>query len=255
MQLFDNFDNQPQNYIPNNMFPRIPEIMVSLDDDTIKPIFRDGRLVGYKWNWGDVIKLPIKNEIHIKIPAGSLTTYVHEEAPTTDTQGDFIGQKFYNFTDFRSWTLKEVLETEPEEPEEDLSNCVGYAIVDQAVVQADSDTPQVDPQDTPQDVSYAYVWEEDKMFTYSKNIGQDYTLPLPWNEHDQIVVQLFNFRKEPIRQYISYEPDFVWELTPDESLTIVPGIYFLNVHIENRFEDISTYLRLTNAYEIVVQGF
>ena len=231
MQLFDNFDNIPQNYIPNNMFPRIPEIMVALDNDTVKPLFRDGKQVGYKWNWGDVIKLPIKNEIHIKVPNGSLTTNTHEEVPTTETVGDFIGQKFYNFKDFRSWTLREILKEEIQPYYEG------------------------EEQETTGEVVYTYVWEEDPMFTYSKNIGQDYTLPLPWNEHDQIVVQLFNFRKECIREDIYYEPDIVWELTPDESLKIVAGIYFLNVHIENRFEDISSYLRLTNAYEIVVQGF
>ena len=235
MQLFDNFDNIPQNYIPNNMFPRIPEIMVALDNDTVKPLFRDGRQVGYKWNWGDAIKLPIKNEIHIKVPNGSLTTNTHDEVPTTETVGDFIGQKFYNFKDFRSWTLREILKEEIQPYYEGEEQEISDEVSDEVV--------------------YTYVWEEDPMFTYSKNIGQDYTLPLPWNEHDQIVVQLFNFRKECIREDIYYEPDIVWELTPDESLKIVAGIYFLNVHIENRFEDISTYLRLTNAYEIVVQGF
>lgn len=235
MQLFDNFDNIPQNYIPNNMFPRIPEIMVALDNDTVKPLFRDGRQVGYKWNWGDVIKLPIKNEIHIKVPNGSLTTDTPDEVPTTETVGDFIGQKFYNFKDFRSWTLREILKEEIQPYYEGEEQEISDEVSDEVV--------------------YTYVWEEDPMFTYSKNIGQDYTLPLPWNEHDQIVVQLFNFRKECIREDIYYEPDIVWELTPDESLKIVAGIYFLNVHIENRFEDISSYLRLTNAYEIVVQGF
>ncbi len=250
MQLFDNFDNIPQNYIPNNMFPRIPEIMVALDNDTVKPIFRDCRLVGYKWNWGDVVKLPIKNEIHIKVPNGTLTTDTAGEEPTKQTVGDFIGQKFYNFKDFRSWTLKEVLEAEPPEPEVNPENSVvDFGIVGQSKTDTDLYIPQ---DDTP---VYDYIWEEDPMFTYSKNMGQDYTLPLPWNEHDQIVVQLFNFRKECIREDIYYEPDIVWELTPDESLKIVAGIYFLNVHIENRFEDISSYLRLTNAYEIVVQGF
>ena len=250
MQLFDNFDNIPQNYIPNNMFPRIPEIMVALDNDTVKPIFRDCRLVGYKWNWGDVVKLPIKNEIHIKVPNGSLTTDTAGEEPTKQTVGDFIGQKFYNFKDFRSWTLKEVLEAEPPEPEINPENsAVDFGIVGQSKTDTELYIPQ---DDTP---VYDYIWEEDPMFTYSKNMGQDYTLPLPWNEHDQIVVQLFNFRKECIREDIYYEPDIVWELTPDESLKIVAGIYFLNVHIENRFEDISSYLRLTNAYEIVVQGF
>jgi len=160
MQLFDNFDNIPQNYIPNNMFPRIPEIMVALDNDTVKPLFRDGRQVGYKWNWGDVIKLPIKNEIHIKVPNGSLTTNTPDEVPTTETVGDFIGQKFYNFKDFRSWTLKEILEEEIQPYYEG------------------------EEQETTGEVVYTYVWEEDPMFTYSKNIGQDYTLPLPWNEHD-----------------------------------------------------------------------
>ena len=57
MQLFDNFDRQPPDYIPNNMFPRIPEVNVSINEDTMHPVFGDGKLKGYWWNWGDKITL------------------------------------------------------------------------------------------------------------------------------------------------------------------------------------------------------
>lgn len=65
-----------------------------------------------------------------------------------------------------------------------------------------------------------------------------------------------------IRCDIFYVPDFTWSLTPEESLKLVPGIYYMNIHLETMKEDpedpekkISTNLRLTNAYEIVVKGF
>ena len=67
MQMFDNFINQPADYIPNNMFRKPIAREVTLSDDTIHPIYRWGKVVAYWWNWGDSISLEIKNEITVYI--------------------------------------------------------------------------------------------------------------------------------------------------------------------------------------------
>lgn len=220
MQMFYNFDNQSPDYIPNNMFPMPIVQWLSVNNDTVRPIYRKCKLVGYEWNWGDSISLTIKNQIKINIPEYAIYTY-EDVDPTEDTVGTFVGQKYYNLHKLTSYTLSLILDK--------------------------------------QDGSHEYIWDKDKNLTFP-NIGtQTLEVPIPLEEGEQIVVQLFNFRKEKIKDWIYYEPTFNWELLPEESLLLVPGIYFLNIHVETRVteqdEEYSTDLRLTNAYEIVVKGF
>ena len=61
MHLFDNFDHQPPDYVPNNMFPRVPEILEFINDETVFPRFKDGKLIGYEWRWGDAVSIEIIN--------------------------------------------------------------------------------------------------------------------------------------------------------------------------------------------------
>jgi len=103
----------------------------------------------------------------------------------------------------------------------------------------------------------AYSWTKDDKLTYPK-CGANTTpvdILIPLKEHEQIVVQMFNFRKERMFTEIYTEPEFTWTLSADDSLKLQPGIYFFNVHLESRYEQITSDLRLTNAYEIVVKGF
>lgn len=219
MQMFFNFDNQPKDYIPNNMFPIRPIRFVSINSDTVKPIFRGCKMVGYEWNWGDNISIEIKNQIHINIPPNSIYTY-EDVDPTTSTVGEVVGQCYYNLASLKSFHLTSIKENQG---------------------------------------IYYYIWEQDKDFTYAESGGIALDVLIPLKEGEQIVVQLFNFRKEKIRDDIYYEPEITWTLTPEESLKIVPGIYFLNVHLETmekeEDQDVSTALRLANNYEIVVKGF
>ena len=105
MQLFDNFDIQPPDYIPNNMFPRIPEVLEFINDETVHPRFKDGKLIGYEWRWGDEVSIDIVNQICVTLPAGAMVSWESGEMPTENLQGDFPGQKYYNFADLRSWTF------------------------------------------------------------------------------------------------------------------------------------------------------
>ena len=219
MQMFDNFENQPSNYIPNNMFLPIPERWVEVNTDTVHKKMKCGKVIGYWWNWGDAISITIKNQITIHLPFGAITGEVD---PTPETEGYFLGQKFYNTVELTSWTLKYITQ------------------------ESESTT--------------IYSWEKDKRLTYPETGVQDLDIEIPLKEGQQIVVQLFNFRKEKIKDTIYYESTNVWELTPDESLLLVPGIYYLNIHLETmeeteEGEKVSTDLDLTNSYEIEVKGF
>jgi len=79
---------------------------------------------------------------------------------------------------------------------------------------------------------------------------------IPLTEGQQITVQLFNFRKELMRTDIFKDQEGVWELTPEQSLELVPGIYYFNIHLETLdAEEETTKLKLTNTYEINVKGF
>ena len=218
MQMFDNFENKPSNYIPNNMFLPIPEKWIEVNTDTVHKKMKCGKVIGYWWNWGDSISLTIKNQITIHLPFGAITGDVDPE-PTTE--GYFLGQKYYNLVDLTSWTLTYISE---------------------------------------EDGIMVYSWEKDNRLTYPTIGVEDLDVEIPLKEGQQIVVQLFNFRKEKIKDTIFYEQSNVWELTPDESLLLVPGIYYLNIHLDTmeepeEGEKVSVDLDLTNSYEIEVKGF
>ena len=59
-----------------------------------------------------------------------------------------------------------------------------------------------------------------------------------------------------MRTDIFKDQEGVWELTPEQSLELVPGIYYFNIHLETLdAEEETTKLKLTNTYEINVKGF
>jgi hypothetical protein len=68
-----------------------------LDDKTVHPVFKEGKHIGYWWNWGDSVSIPIDNSITISLPAGAIVVYDYD-VPDENTPGYFIGQKYYNLT-------------------------------------------------------------------------------------------------------------------------------------------------------------
>ena len=219
-QMFDNFINQSSDYIPNNMFRKPVAREVSLSTETIHPIYRRNKIFAYWWNWGDSVSLEIKNAITIYLPEDSIVSNIPDSYPTTETIGNFVGQKYYNLINIRSFTLAAIL-------------------------------GEGDPEDK------LYIWEEDKNFTY-RNFGKEpIDLEIPLREGEQFVVQLLDFRKEKVKENIYHESPFTWIITPEESLKIKQGIYTLNIHTEVIKEDeeglkYSESLRLSNSYEIYV---
>lgn len=164
MQMFDNFENQPADYIPNNMFPKPVIQWLSVNNDTVRPIYRKCKMVGYEWNWGDKVSIEIKNQIKINIPQYAIYTY-EDVNPTEQTEG-FVGQKYYNFYDLSSWTLTAILDNV--------------------------------------DGTHKYIWEKDDKLTFPTIGIETIEVPIRLKEGEQVVVQLFNFRKEIIKDWIYY---------------------------------------------------
>ena len=220
MQLFDNFDIQPPDYIPNNMFPRIPEILEFINEETVHPRFNGEKLIGYWWRWGDDVSLDIINQICVGLPAGAMISWEEGEYPDEHTAGDFPGQKYYNFVDLASWTFDSIVDDD-QDPENGV----------------------------------LYVWVKDPQLVSVKNGVERINVPVPLADGEQIVVQIFNFRKELINEWAYSEQRCTWRLTPEESKQLIPGIYYLNIYLETPYEEIQSDLRTTNCYEIYVKGF
>lgn len=215
MQMFDNFLNKPSDYIPNNMFKKPIARQATFSTETLHPIYRRGKVFAYWWNWGDSISLDVKNEITVYFPNDSIVVSTSGQEPDEHTIGQFTNQKYYNITDIKSYTLAAIIgEGEPEDK--------------------------------------LYIWKKDEKFTYDTWGTDPVVLEIPSRENEQFVVQLFDFRKEKIREDIYTTIPFKWTISPDESLRIQQGIYTLNIHSEIRSDDVSTELRLTNSYPIYV---
>ena len=99
------------------------------------------------------------------------------------------------------------------------------------------------------------MWVEDPYLTSVKNGVEKVNVPVPLREGEEIVVRLFNFRKELIHEWTYDEYRCRWQLTPECSKELVPGIYYLNIYLETSYEETLSDLRTTNCYEIYVKGF
>lgn len=104
--MFKGFYLEPPTYIPDNMHKKpLPPRYVSLVKDNLDCILdKNGKLKGYSWNYGETIKLPISVKAPVRIEGNAYRTSKPGEVPRLDTQG-FIGQKFYNLRDVKSWVL------------------------------------------------------------------------------------------------------------------------------------------------------
>lgn len=105
-EMFNGFYLEPINYIPDNMHRKpIPPKSISLVKDNLDRILdKYGKLRGYSWNYGETVKLPISVKAPVRIEGNAYRTAELGVTPLLTTPG-FIGQKFYNLRDVKSWVL------------------------------------------------------------------------------------------------------------------------------------------------------
>lgn len=65
----------------------------------------DHQPYGFQWKAGNSVSIKIDYRYPIGVPEQSIISYTKGEHPTLDTHGDFIGQRFYNLVDVKSWEL------------------------------------------------------------------------------------------------------------------------------------------------------
>lgn len=108
MSMFDNYENQDAKYIPDNMHDKLADSEVIVDYSSLQEE-RDiaGRLIGYKWDYGNTNNFYFTVNKKIYVPDDALLYTERRLRPTEETVGT-VGQKCYNLIDIRSWTCKEV---------------------------------------------------------------------------------------------------------------------------------------------------
>ena len=102
--MFETFDNTPTTYIPNNSFSPPPEIEFEVKIDNLHELCCCDDIIGYYWEYGEDITIPITNCIPIEIGEDDITSSVSGYAPNELTEAP-IGARCYNLIDSKSWKL------------------------------------------------------------------------------------------------------------------------------------------------------
>lgn len=102
MSMFENYDNQPDDYIPNNLFrfidkcPKIIDLNLPNKEFNVKNEF-----IAYTWKYGDTFNFVFSNTKDIYVERDSI---ILEEEGAEPTDASRVCQKAYNIVDLRSWT-------------------------------------------------------------------------------------------------------------------------------------------------------
>ena len=104
--MFTNYDNQPDNYVPNNIrdlcgYPRLfLTDGLPLEEKNVL-----GKFIGYTWHYGDTFDFIIPMQRIIKVECNAIIYDNAEETPTESTVGE-IGQMAYNTVDLLCWKCR-----------------------------------------------------------------------------------------------------------------------------------------------------
>ena len=108
--MFDSYDNLPEGYIPNNMFPIPPVIALTADNNNLitKRNCR-GQVYGYEWSYGDTVSIPISLNLKIYVYPNDLICKEQGQEPSSSYDVAKIGDRFYNTIDMKSWRLDSII--------------------------------------------------------------------------------------------------------------------------------------------------
>lgn len=106
MSMFTDYDNQPDNYVPNNIRDVLcPPRLFLTDGLPIEEQNVLGKFIGYTWHYGDTFDFIIPIQEKVKVEDNAIVYTVTEETPTENTQGE-IGQMAYNTVDLLCWKCR-----------------------------------------------------------------------------------------------------------------------------------------------------
>lgn len=106
MNMFENYDNLSENYIPNNSYSEDINKEIKIDlSQPIKFYNIKNEFIGYSICQGETCNLPVNIIKEISVPCSSIIFNESGEGPDEKLEGVKF-QKAYNTSDFISWTCK-----------------------------------------------------------------------------------------------------------------------------------------------------
>lgn len=111
--MFDNYDNLQQNYVPNNLdkkFPtprHCPKVMPCRPDKPYEMYNELGELIGYFWYYGDTVTLQFDIFGEYTVEQNAIIYYESGQVPTTETKS-IVGGHCYNVPDHKVWVCTRV---------------------------------------------------------------------------------------------------------------------------------------------------
>ena len=106
MSMFTNYDNQPDNYIPDNIRDMLdcPRLFLT-DELPLEEVNVLGKFIGYKWHYGDTFDFVIPTQKIVKVECDAIVYTDTHITPTQSTIGR-IGQMAYNTVDLLCWKCR-----------------------------------------------------------------------------------------------------------------------------------------------------
>ena len=197
MNMFTNYQNIANNYVPNNLVCSFPggKSYTKLDPVKASKPYEEyntkGELIGYSWYQGETLNLEFNIDGEIVVESNAIIYAAIGEAPTVTTEG-VVGQRAYNVVDLKSWTCEAVV------PEQ------------------------------------GYVWVEDDVFDHDRPDATKsvYVSASDYLADKNIELQLLNFRFEPIHtEQFKGTSRIIFTIDKELSAKIVKGVYYCSLTV------------------------
>lgn len=196
MNMFLNYQNVPDTYIPNNMRQcrRTGKSYTKLEPvNSSKPYEAydiKGNLIGYFWHQGETVNLEFNIDGEVTVESDAIILTTHGQIPDA-TQGALY-QRAYNIVDLRSWTCTSI-------------------------------------------VGDNHIWSEDAEFLYDETSTRSvYVSAADYLKDKYIDVTIYNFRHEPVHKFqFTGSPKVVANINTELSSKIKKGIYYCSLTVFN----------------------
>jgi hypothetical protein len=194
--VFENYQNVPDNYIPNNLskyFPKEEDLgkLVTVASNNLFEVRNiEEDLVGFTWSEGDSVTIKFLLSGSIFVEEDSILYYNKGESPSSVLEG-FQGQRAYNILDLNSWTCDKLSDGR-------------------------------------------LTWVQDISFTFP-NSGKRLELDLSsYIEGKSLQFIIYNFRHEPIfTKTLAGSSEVTIVIDKELSDKLVKGIYYCSLKLAN----------------------
>lgn len=161
MNMFFNYDNLSEKYIPNNSTPQDSGSVETINNTLPLPFYNiRGTFLGYTWTLGDTFIWPVTVNKNIKVEYDAILFNEADMMPDKSTEG-YTGQKAYNTVDIKSWTCLGTIDDTTIWSQDDTFTYPTYGVAEINL------TPKIDGQ--LEFKIYDFRWEHIKTFSNSSD--------------------------------------------------------------------------------------